>query len=176
MAEVLAPDLLSRIFEVREVMSRGERQVADVVIGDIEFAVHAPTNEIADRAGVSPPTVTRFCRSVGCHGLRELKLDLAKTLSVGKRYLHYRKIGEQTSEIVSTITSLVHNTLDALTNQISGATLSRVAGAIHKANRVMIFGGGGGSSMAAMETENRLFRLGVHATHCPFTSSAGLAE
>ena len=30
----------------------------------------------------------------------------------------------------------------------------------------MIFGGGGGSSMVAMETENRLFRLGLSATHC----------
>ena len=30
----------------------------------------------------------------------------------------------------------------------------------------MIFGGGGGSSMAAIEAENRLFRLGLHASAC----------
>jgi DNA-binding MurR/RpiR family transcriptional regulator len=160
------PDILSRILDGREAMSRGERRVAEVVIGDIEFAVHAPTNDIAARAGVSPPTVTRFCRTVGCGGLRELKLDLAKTLSVGTRYLHNLDGRERTSETVSAIVSLIHDTLDALASQISGETLLRVARAMHGAKRVLIFGGGGGSSMAAMEAENRLFRLGVYASHC----------
>ena len=53
-----------------------------------------------------------------------------------------------------------------LVDQISDETLKRAASAIAGARPVMIFGGGGGSSMVAMETENRLFRLGLSATHC----------
>ena len=42
---------------------------------------------LARRAGVSEPTVTRFSRAVGCTGLRELKVKLAQSLVVGRIYL-----------------------------------------------------------------------------------------
>ena len=147
-------------------MSPAERRVADLVLSDLDFAVHTHTTDIASRAGVSAATVTRFCRSVGCRGLRELKLDLAKILAVGDRYLHPRIAVTRTSEAVTEIVSRIHRSLDTLVDQISDETLKRAASAIAGAKRVMIFGGGGGSSMVAMECENRLFRLGLSATHC----------
>ena len=159
-------DLLSRILRLSPKMSPAERRVADLVLSDMDFAVHTHTTDIASRAGVSAATVTRFCRSVGCRGLRELKLDLAKILAVGDRYLHPRIAVTRTSEAVTEIVSHIHRSLDALVEQVSDETLKRAASAIAEAKRVMVFGGGGGSSMVAMETENRLFRLGLSATHC----------
>ena len=159
-------DLLTRIAQLGSSMRRAERRVADVVLSDLEFAVHAHTNDIAARAGVSTPTVSRFCRTVGCRGLRELKLDLAKILAVGDRYLHPRAGLFQAGEAVTEIVSLIHRSLDALVEQVSDEVLKRAAASIAGADRVMIFGGGGGSSMAAMEAENRFFRLGVRASHC----------
>ena len=159
-------DLLSRIGRLIPKMSPAEQRIADVVLADLDFAVHAHTTDIAARAEVSAATVTRFCRSVGCRGLRELKLDLAKILAIGDRYLHPRIALARTSEAVTQVMSQIHHSLDALVEQIDGETLKRIASTIAGANRVMIFGGGGGSSMAAMETENRLFRLGLTASHC----------
>ena len=159
-------DLLSRIARLSPKMSPAEQRVADLVLSDMDFAVHTHTTDIASRAGVSAATVTRFCRSVGCRGLRELKLDLARILAVGDRYLHPRIAMTRTSEAVTEIVSRIHRSLDTLVEQISDETLKRAASAIAGARRVMIFGGGGGSSMVAMETENRLFRLGLSATHC----------
>ena len=159
-------DLLSRIARLSPKMSPAEQRVADLVLSDMDFAVHTHTTDIASRAGVSAATVTRFCRSVGCRGLRELKLDLARILAVGDRYLHPRIAVTRTSEAVTEIVSRIHRSLDTLVEQISDETLKRAASAIAGARRVMIFGGGGGSSMVAMETENRLFRLGLSATHC----------
>ena len=165
-ALVTARDLFSRIVRLSPTMPPAERRVADLVLSDLDFAVHAHTIDIAARAGVSAATVTRFCRSVGCRGLRELKLDLAKILAVGDRYLHPRTISIRTSEAVTEIVSLVHRSLDTLVKQTDEETLKRVALAVADAKRVLVFGGGGGSSMVAMEAENRLFRLGVHASHC----------
>ena len=159
-------DLLSRIARLGPGMSPAERRVADLVLSDLHFAVHTHTNDIASRAGVSAATVTRFCRSVGCRGLRELKLDLAKILAVGDRFLHPRVALTRPSEAVTTIVSRIHRSLDALIDQIDDEIMKRAAAAIARARRVMIFGGGGGSSMVAMESENRLFRLGVSASHC----------
>ena len=159
-------DLLSRIAKISPRMKPAEQRVADLVLSDLDFAVHAHTTDIASRAGVSAATVTRFCRSVGCRGLRELKLDLAKILAVGDRYLHPRIAVTRTSEAVTEVVSRIHQSLDGLVAQISDENLKQAASAIAEAERVVIFGGGGGSSMAAMESENRLFRLGLSASHC----------
>ena len=159
-------DLLSQIVRAAPTMSRAERRVGDLVRSDVDFAVHAHTRDIAARAGVSTSTVTRFCRSVGCDGLRDLKLALAKMQAVGDRYLHPPLALIQTTEAVTEIVSSLRHVLDTLTEQVDGAALQRAATTIAGAERVLIFGGGGGSSMAAMEAENRLFRLGIRATHC----------
>lgn len=161
------PDLLSQIARSLPTMSRGERRVADLVRSDPDFAVHSHTRDIAARAEVSTATVSRFCQSVGCSGLRNLKLELAKLLAVGDRFLHPRSIRTPSGgRAVNEIVSLIHRSLDALIEQVSEETLQRAATAVAGAARVLIFGGGGGSSMAAMEAENRLFRLGIRASHC----------
>lgn len=147
-------------------MHPAERRVADLVLTDMDFTIHARTTEIATRAGVSTASITRFCRTVGCAGLRELKLDLAKILAIGDRYLHPRTVPLGASEAMAEIVSLIHGSLDSLVTQVADETMKRAAKSIARAKRVMIFGGGGGSSMAAMEAENRLFRLGLHASSC----------
>ena len=162
----ISEDLLSRIARLGPTMHPAERRVADLVLTDMDFTIHARTTEIATRAGVSTASITRFCRTVGCAGLRELKLDLAKILAIGDRYLHPRTVPLGASEAMAEIVSLIHGSLDSLVTQVADETMKRAAKSIARAKRVMIFGGGGGSSMAAMEAENRLFRLGLHASSC----------
>lgn len=53
--------------------------MADLVLGNVAFAVDASNAEIAKRAEVSEPTVTRFCRAIGCEGVRDFKLKLAQS-------------------------------------------------------------------------------------------------
>ncbi len=162
----ISEDLLPRIVRLSPSMNPAERRVADLVLADLDFIIHARTTEIASRAGVSTASITRFCRKVGCNGLRDLKLDLAKILAIGDRYLHPRMVPLGASEAMTEIVSLIHNSLDSLVTQVADETLRRIAKSITRAKRVIIFGGGGGSSMVAMEAENRLFRLGLHVSSC----------
>ena len=60
-----AIDLVSRIERVEAELSPAERRVAEVVRQDFRAATRLTIAELAARAGVSQPTVTRFCRSVG---------------------------------------------------------------------------------------------------------------
>jgi DNA-binding MurR/RpiR family transcriptional regulator len=39
------------------------------------------------RPSVSAPTITRFSRTIGCDGLRDLKLKVMSSMRVGMRYL-----------------------------------------------------------------------------------------
>ena len=165
-SKIAAEDLRSRILRLRPTMHPAERRVADLVLADMEFAVHARTTDIAARAQVSAASITRFCRTVGCTGLQELKLDLARILAIGDRYLHPRSVLPSDSEAIAEIISRAHSSLDSLVGQVSDEEFKRLAAIIADARRIMIFGGGGGSTMAAFEAENRLFRLGLHASVC----------
>ena len=61
-------DLLVMIRERAERLPQAQQQVAAAVLEDPPFAVRANVDEIARRAGVSPPTIVRFCRAIADHG------------------------------------------------------------------------------------------------------------
>ena len=62
-------------------LSKSERAVAEIVLADPEQSVHFSIARLATAAGVSEPTVNRFCRSLGCRGFPDFKLCLAQTLA-----------------------------------------------------------------------------------------------
>jgi len=53
-------------------LSPSESRIAEIIVNDFEFAVNASIIELAERAEVSPPTVTRFCRRLGCESFSDL--------------------------------------------------------------------------------------------------------
>ncbi|TIS76820.1 MAG: RpiR family transcriptional regulator, partial [Mesorhizobium sp.] len=81
------PDIISLVKDSYGELRPAERRVADVVLDDVRFAVDASNAVLAQRAQVSEPTVTRFCRAIGCEGVRDFKLKLAQSLVVGALYL-----------------------------------------------------------------------------------------
>ena len=82
-----AHDIIALMKDCYPSLSKSEQSVADAVLSDVGAAVEASNAELAIRAGVSQPTVTRFCRSVGCAGVRDFKLQLARSLVVGELFL-----------------------------------------------------------------------------------------
>ncbi|TAM05962.1 MAG: MurR/RpiR family transcriptional regulator, partial [Paraburkholderia sp.] len=79
-------NLIHHIRDVAASLRPAERKVADMVLGDIDFAMRASITELAQRADVSEPSVTRFCRAVGAHGLRDFKMRLAQSAAGGVPY------------------------------------------------------------------------------------------
>jgi len=160
------PDILSIIKDSYSELRPAERQVADVVLADVTFAVDASNAEIAKRANVSEPTVTRFCRSIGCDGVRDFKLKLAQSVVVGRLYL---APGEPTppttdgSPLWGTVFGEARNAIAAVERSVDPADILKAAELVAGAHQVVIFGLGGSSTALAQETQNRLFRYGVVA-------------
>jgi glucokinase len=73
--------LLGQIERTLPRLSPAEKRVADHVLAHPRAALSDPIAEIARAAGVSQPTVIRFCRSLGCEGLSDFKLRLASGLT-----------------------------------------------------------------------------------------------
>lgn len=158
------PDILSQIKDSYWELRPAERRVADVVLADVTFAVDASNAEIAKRADVSEPTVTRFCRAIGCDGVRDFKLKLAQSLVVGRLYLAPvppREQSEDSSPLWNVVFGEARNALSAVERSIDPADILRAANLVAEAHQVLVFGLGGSSTTLAQEAQNRLFRYGV---------------
>jgi RpiR family carbohydrate utilization transcriptional regulator len=164
------PDILSQIKDSYVDLRPAERRVADVVLADVAFAVDASNAVIAQRASVSEPTVTRFCRAIGCDGVRDFKLKLAQSMVVGQLYLSANRGAPQTPPDPSPLWDVVfgeaRKALEAAQAQIDPRDVVRAAEMIAAARQVVIFGVGGSSAALAQETRNRLFRYGVVCSAC----------
>lgn len=159
------PDIISQIKDSYDELRPAERRVADVVLADVAFSVDGSNAEIARRADVSEPTVTRFCRAIGCDGVRDFKLKLAQSVVVGRMYFNASQLPQQHAEDASPLWNTVfgeaRSALNAVERQVNPADVIRAAELIAGAHQVAVFGLGGSSSALAQETQYRLFRYGV---------------
>ena len=158
------PDILSQIKDNYAALRPAERRVADVVLADVVFSVDASNAVIARRAEVSEPTVTRFCRAIGCEGVRDFKLKLAQSVVVGQIYLNPeqpRMPADNISPLWNAVFGEARNALNAVERQVSQHDVIEAAEMIASAHQVAVFGLGGSSTALAQETQFRLFRYGV---------------
>jgi RpiR family transcriptional regulator, carbohydrate utilization regulator len=158
------PDILSQIKDSYAELRPAERRVADAVLADVAFSVDASNAEIAKRADVSEPTVTRFCRAIGCEGVRDFKLKLAQSVVVGRLYLTAGQPVvpvEDGSPLWNTVFGEARKALNAVERQVDPAEVVKAAELVASAHQVAVFGLGGSSAALAQETQYRLFRYGV---------------
>ena len=85
-------DIVSRLQRADPQLSLAERQVAGVITSDYEAATRMTIADLAAKAKVSQPTVTRFCRSLGCTSFADFKISLARTLTVASAYLKSNRV------------------------------------------------------------------------------------
>lgn len=158
------PDILSRVKDLYSELRPAERRVADAVLADVSYCVDASNADIARVAGVSEPTVTRFCRAIGCEGVRDFKVKLAQSVVVGQLYLRADPMpppAENGSPLWGVVFAEARGALDAVERQLDPAQVVAAAERIANAHQVAVFGLGGSSTSLAIETQNRLFRYGV---------------
>jgi len=157
-------DIISIIKQTAPTLRPSERRVADAILADVDFALHSANGELARRAGVSEPTVTRFSRAVGCAGVRELKVKLAQSLVVGRIYLEEPPLaGDNPGKptVWQMILEDIHRAINSAERQLVVADFERAAEAIASSSKLMTFGVGGGSTTVANEAKHRFFRLGL---------------
>lgn len=157
-------DILSTIQDEGTRLSASEGRIADILLHDFEFAVNASIIELAGKASVSPPTVTRFCRRLGCDGYSDFKVQLARTAYVGVRYLKPEPQGRAAEDVAKDVIEQAQNALFLLHRSLDLASLGKAADGLAGAEMIYAFGSGGNSSMIAGELQNRLFRLGLRVT------------
>lgn len=160
-----AVDLISNLRQLSGSFAAREQKVADFVSAHLEEISAMTIAELAGAAGVSTPTVVRFCRTMGCDGFREFKLRLAQNLAVSLQYLapSHRDAPEGGVSAVDQILGALYATVNVMRQQLDPARMDAAVTALASAGQIVVAGVGGGSTMVAQEAANRLFRLGIPA-------------
>ncbi|MXQ12490.1 SIS domain-containing protein [Microvirga makkahensis] len=156
-------DIIARVRRWATDGSKAERKLASLVLRDLAYVSKAPIADIASRAGVSEPTVTRFARSLGCEGIRDFKYHLAQALAVGGSYLNPAPLQREEREerVLATVCGNAVAAIERVRSGIDMDTVGSIAEQISAARSILSYGSGGNSSNMAMELHNRLFRLGL---------------
>jgi RpiR family transcriptional regulator, carbohydrate utilization regulator len=167
-APVAPIDLISRIQRIEGNLSAAERRVAAAVAADYEATTRMTIGDLAERAGVSQPSVTRFCRSVGCASFSEFKVRLATTLTVAAVYLKTDRVfdddvGQLAQVVMLRAANAIRDCLERLDTPVVGRAIATIA----SCNRLDIYGQGGGSASMAEDAKLRFFRLGLPV--CAYT-------
>lgn len=155
------PTILDHIRDSLDSLRPSERKVAVTVMNDPEAAMQSPIATLAESAGVSEPTVNRFCRNIGCSGFTDLKLKLAQSVARGTPFVSsHVEPGDTADEYVGKIFGATAAALARAGRTIDKKAVSRAVAAIAAAKRLMFFGVGG-SGAVATDALHKFVRLDV---------------
>ncbi len=155
------PDIISRINALYSHLRDAEQKIARVVLDDMHFAAQASITELAERAGVSEATITRFAKAIECRNVRDLKMRLAQAEAVGQRF--FTEVRPEPGGLYG-VYETIKSTLDHNAQLVTEAVVKPVVEHLSRARQILIFGVGGGSTVMAQECQHRFFRLGFAAT------------
>lgn len=154
--------MLNRVESIRSQLRKSERRVADLVLTRPNAALNLSIAALADEAGVSQPTIVRFCRALGCSGYKDFKLRLAQSLASGVPNTHATvHPDDPTSELVVKIFDRAIATLVRVRTQIDSSAIQRAIDTLAAARKIEFYGLGN-SGIVAEDAQLKFFRLGIH--------------
>ncbi|UYO96956.1 MurR/RpiR family transcriptional regulator [Microbacterium sp. M28] len=173
--------IISRIDARRRGMPAAISRIADLVIAHPTTPVELTITELAERAGSSPASVTRFCRSLGFDGYTQFRVAIATELGRGSaEQTWHTDIGaefeptDSPEKILRTLLTTHVRGLETTAEGIDLDAVGRAAQAISGSRHVDIYGLGGSAGIAD-ELQRRLHRIGI-SSHAWADVHDGLAS
>ncbi len=154
-------DIVGLLQTEKDAFTRSEQALTDIVLADIDRVLKMSIVDLAAHADVSPPTVTRFCRRLGCDSYADFKVRLAQSRFVGQRYFTPASGPSSVREIAQGVVNGIQSTIYDTFEATDFDAVERAAESLVKSSFILAFGSGGSSSMMAAEAEARFFRLGL---------------
>jgi len=162
-------------------LARAEQRVAQVVLADPASVAHRSITEVAEAAGTSETTVTRFCKAIGIGGYPELRLSLAADTArtaarVSRDVGSDIGEGDELADVVAKVAFADARAVEETAEQLDVEVLATVVDALAQARRVNVYGVGA-SALVALDFQQNLHRIGCTAfawsdVHLALTSAA----
>lgn len=153
--------ILGQIRRARSELSPAELRVADLVLAQPRSVLSDPIAEIARAAGVSQPTVIRFCRSLGCEGLSDFKLRLASGLTGTVPVTHTQvNTNDSMLELGAKVLGNTASAILQVRSQLNRDTIDRAIDMLLSAGRIEFFALGH-YGVVAQDAQFKFLRFGM---------------
>jgi DNA-binding MurR/RpiR family transcriptional regulator len=162
-------------------------KVGTLLLKDPSLPLRLSITELAERAGTSPATITRFCRAIGYTGYPALRVGAAAEHGRSSAHETWESdIGrafhpdDTATEMMRTLVNAHTVALMSTAERLDPALVGRVVDAVAQSTHIDIYGIGGSAGIAA-ELQARLYRIGINAhawseAHIGLTSAALLGD
>lgn len=162
-------------------LSPQERRLANYILQQPSSISRMGITQLATQCGISPATVTRFCKTFHFEGFPDFKMKLAAELAQQSIPGSYQDIiaGNPLSEIVKAIESNHVSSINDTTRLLSLPRLEQAIGYLIRARRIDLYGIAT-SSIVAQDFYQKLIRIGKNCTafadsHMQITSASTLS-
>jgi RpiR family carbohydrate utilization transcriptional regulator len=146
---------------LRQQLRKSDQKVANLVLQNPTFVLNATLAKTAKRAGVSEPTVIRFCEAIGCDGFQDFKLRLAQSIALGMPATHsVLSADDSAPTIAEKIFDYTMNTLNWARRRLDKQALVQAVDALETAKRIEFFGFGA-SGILALDAQQKFPLFGV---------------
>ncbi|MEL7610126.1 MAG: MurR/RpiR family transcriptional regulator [Bacillota bacterium] len=159
-------DFLSRIGGSHLNYTAQERMIEHYILSNMKDMVNISIKELAEQAGTSQATISRFCRKLGYKNFREFLLALSQEAVASDARIHSGVTQKDSFfEIASSVLVAEHNALESTFSMLDYKMIEQLAHYILSVKpRIHIFGVGG-SSVIASDLYNKLIRLGMNCSY-----------
>ncbi|NYI81758.1 DNA-binding MurR/RpiR family transcriptional regulator [Saccharopolyspora hordei] len=165
-------------------LARAEQRVANIVLADPASISRRSITEVAEAAGTSETTVTRFCKAIGVGGYPDLRIALAA--DTARTSTRDRELGSDIApddglaEIIEKVGYADAKAVEETAEQLDAAVLQPLVEDVAQARRIDVYGVGA-SAFVALDLQQKLHRIGLTCfawsdTHNALTSAAVLRE
>ena len=153
--------LLEHVAAQAPQLRKSEQAVAKLVAENASFVVASTMAAVAEAAGVSEPTVMRFCTSLGFEGFQQFKLHLAQSLALGLPATHSSILVDDT--VADIATKVFDHTISSLDRSRRYLDPERVEAAVQAILGApsMLFAGLGASGLIAEDAEQKAVLFGI---------------
>ena len=153
--------LLQRLALQVDSLRQSERKVAEIVQHDPELFLRSTMAAVADAAGVSEPTVMRFCTTLGFDGFQSFKIQLAQALALGIPASHSAiNDDDPVPALVTKIFDHSITSLDRARRHLSTSAVEAAVAALLRASEI-VFIGFGASGIIAQDAAQKFSLFGA---------------
>lgn len=154
-------NLLEVIKARREALNKSERKVAEVIMSDPKAATRYSIAALARAAGVSEPTVNRFCRNFSTSGFPDFKIQLAQSLASGTPYVSQNvALTDSATDYADKIFMTTITGLDKARQALDIDSITEAVDYLIQAKQIAFFGLGG-SATVALDAQHKFFRFNI---------------
>lgn len=144
-------------------LPESQEKVAKYIIDNSDKVINYSAAELGEKSKTSSAAVMRLCKSLGVHGLQELKLRIFGDLKTDKN-VEYRDI-QPNESIESVLHKMTENSLKSIkeTSEIINIKeIENAVNAIIKAKKLVFFGEGA-SGIIAEDAQQKFIRIDKNA-------------